>query len=99
MDVKSVNSFFVKLANGEYGLAKTFWLFNILPGVVISVFGEFIITPIFLFVYIIYLIPLLTGLWISASKYQGLKVWSVLTKIHVVMAALSIFSVFGIMAM
>ena len=80
--------FFGKLVNGDYGLAKTYWLFGVL---VAAIFIIVMNVPMswrwYLFIaigYTIYLFPLYVGIWSAANKYQGHKVWAVLAKIVVI---------------
>ncbi len=86
--------FFSKLSNGDFGLAKTFWLYNILASVVANILMKLVVSIeflIFVLVAIIaYSIPALIGLWKSASKYNGSKIWSVLAKIWPVFSVISL---------
>ncbi|MBA5248681.1 MAG: hypothetical protein FE834_03980 [Gammaproteobacteria bacterium] len=87
--------FFGKLSNGDFGLAKTYWIYNVLVNVVANILVELIVS-IELFVFVLvamiaYSIPALIGLWKSASKYKGSKIWSVLAKIVTILGI--IFSI------
>ncbi len=69
--------FFSKLSNGDFGLAKTYWLYNVLVGTVFNILMKLIISIEFFIIalvaYIAYSIPVLIGLWQSANKYKGKK--------------------------
>ena len=96
-----------KLVDGDYGLAKTFWL-----GVFL---GNFIWKLIFGFAYgvrfpsaliallgvcaVIYFGAVYLGVWNASTKYQGNKLWKYLSRIIVVagsvMMLLSFFALLG----
>lgn len=94
--------FLDRLADGDFGLAKTFWLFWILAQVVVfgavgllsevgSIETKTIITfsktiITFYFVYFVYLLPVFIGVWRAANYYQGNKVWSILAKIWIILS-------------
>ena len=89
----SVSSgFFSKLANGDFGLAKTYWLYGVLVGVIANVLSNVITSisglVIFMVVYTAYEIPVVMGVWRASSKYQGPRVWAILAKIAVVLGAI-----------
>ena len=88
--------FFGKLVDGDYGLAKTFWLFGVLGGFIIRILLfishirsiELLVQPERLSILILslttYYFPVFMGTWRAASKYQGKKIWAILAKIAVV---------------
>ena len=97
--------FFSKLAGGEFGLAKTYWLYGVLVGVVANVSTSFI-TSIFglvvtMIVYTAYEIPVLMGIWRASDKYQGPNAWAVLAKIAVILGAImlayGLFAIVGLL--
>jgi hypothetical protein len=85
---------------GKYGLAKVFWVYNVLVGFLVGV----IVTPtyhfllnssesnffIFLFEIVffgfifIYGFIVAIGVWNSATHYKGHKIWALMAKVHVV---------------
>ncbi|MEQ1531542.1 MAG: hypothetical protein ABL925_19680 [Methylococcales bacterium] len=78
---------FSKLANGDFGLAKTFvnsLLFGLIFGSVLQLLDSAGSIVVFLLFYTAYMIPLQMGLWNAADKYRGFKIWAVLAKILVV---------------
>jgi len=93
--------FFKKLQDGDYGLAKTYWLYgivvsivgNVLQRTILAAMGKdgillaFIIELIFVIYYVFFQLP---GLWRSAKKYQGPKVWAVSAQIITVIGAISV---------
>ena len=85
-------SFFHKLANGDFGLAKTYWLYGVLVGVLANIISNIITsTPglvIFMVVYAAYEIPVLMGIWRASDKYQGPSVWAVMAKIAVILGVI-----------
>jgi|GEM_PF-845416 len=103
--------FLKQLSDGDFGLAKTFWLYGVFcsllasglmslvgvigPGV-ISVFAGLM----FLF-YLYYYYFVLVGTWNSSDQYSGPALWAVLAKINVVLGFLqyiaAIFVLFGVL--
>lgn len=103
---KSSDGFFNKLSRGDYGLAKTYWLYGIGVGFPVSIVFSIIKSPgmiaIALLAYAAYEIPVLIGIWHSSTKYTGPKVWAVLAKVACVLGALmlllgGLFAIFGLM--
>ena len=81
--------FFRKLSNGDFGLAKTYWLYGVLVAFVLG-FGMKAVSSIGLLIILMlihsaYHILILIGTWRAATKYQGWKIWAVLGKIAVVL--------------
>lgn len=87
--------FFKKLGNGNFGLAKTFWLYNFLVNVVFSIITRLLLSynnySFYFFWLFIIFIPSLAyviivgmGVWSSAKNYLGPKIWAVLAKISVI---------------
>lgn len=86
--------FFGKLANGDFGLAKTYWIYGVLVGVVVNMFFSLLesrgVITIALLAYIVYAIPVIMGTWRAATKYAGPKIWAVLANIACVLGALQL---------
>lgn len=85
--------FFWKLINGDLGLAKTYWIFGVLGGSVISTASGFIDSIAALVVYIAihaaYNAVVMLGVWKAAKKYQGRKIWATLAQVMVILVAVS----------
>lgn len=88
----SERGFFGKLANGDFGLAKTYWLYGVLVGIVVNIISNAVTSVggvvILILAYTAYEIPVIMGTWRAANKYQGSKIWAVLAKIAVVLGAI-----------
>ena len=90
--------FFKKLMDGDFGLAKTYWLYGFLVGVIFGVVAQvaIYISPIlYLLVFLIsiaYYIPLAIGIWRAANRYTGPKIWAILAKIAVILGVLNIIA-------
>lgn len=102
---ESSDGFFGKLARGDYGLAKTYWLFGVLVGVIVTILCSIIKSPgmiaIAFLAYTAYEIPVIMGIWRSATKYTGTKAWAVLAKVACVLGPLmlvaGLFAIVGLM--
>lgn len=95
---------FSKLWNGDLGLAKTYWLYaTLLPNITLflivgilallassSVFQLFAdIFIIFILIINIFQLVAFVGVWRAGSKYQGSKLWVILSRIMVVIGSFS----------
>lgn len=84
--------FFGKLANGDFGLAKTYWLYGVLVGIVVNIISIVVTSVggvvILILAYTAYEIPVIMGTWRAANKYEGPKIWVFLAKIAVVLGAI-----------
>ena len=91
---KEEKIFFDKLVMGEYGLAKTFWLYGFLVRVLANGILRFIsdksIFIVCILLYLLYEFFVMIGTWHAANRYMGLKLWPALAKLIVI---------FGIFAM
>ena len=81
--------FLSKLKSGEFGLAKTYWLFGVIIFLPIPILRDIGIwsVEVLLIVYaatLIYLYFWTIGCWIAATNYEGAKIWTILTKIILV---------------
>jgi hypothetical protein len=88
----SEKSFFGKLANGDFGLAKTYWLYGVLVGfvtniLIMAISSTGILVVVFLAL-VAYSVPLYLGVWRAANKYEGRKLWSILAKIATVLGVI-----------
>ena len=86
------------LEAGDYGLAKTYWFFQIIPAFIASIVLRNLSPPnalLGLLAFVIYERFALPGVWKAATHYKGLKLWAVIAKIGVIGAipslALSVF--------
>ena len=96
--------FIKQLIDGDFGLAKTYWLYFVLGGIAVNLLLMIPISSsslglivVSMLAAIVYAIVVLTGVWNSASRYIGSKIWSVLAKI--IVGANSVFLVFTVILM
>jgi len=89
--------FFKKLSDGDFGLAKTYWLYGVLVSIVWNILIQGAILSdsialiiVVLLVTIIYSVFLLTGVWNASNRYTGLKIWAILAKIYVVLSVITL---------
>lgn len=103
-EAAAAKGFFGKLVNGEFGLAKTYWLYGVLVGIVVNIVSRGITSTgalMFLIVaYTAYEVPVLIGTWRAASMYKGPSVWAILAKIAIILGALMLaVSLLGVLAL
>jgi hypothetical protein len=100
-DTQEINDkgFFKKLSDGDFGLAKTYWLYGVLVGIVGNILmqgaalsGSKTLIIVLLLVMIVYAVLQLTGVWNASNRYTGLKIWVILAKIAVIIGVLSLLS-------
>ena len=77
--------FWRKLLDGDFGLAKTYWLFGVLPAIALNVLvGVVETTPTWLLLvvlfHLVYWMVVAIGCWRAATQYQGFVMWPVLVK-------------------
>ncbi len=94
----SGKGFLRKLIDGDYGLARTYWVYGVLVGLlfnpVYAVIDQVIegtdvqiaAFGLVLTVQIIYSVLLLIGLWRAAKRYQGRAIWARLVQLLVVVS-------------
>ena len=102
LDPKAGQDFFRRLRNGEFSLARTFWLYNIVCTFVMALVGNLIVgligpgaigtildiaVSLFLFVYAVHCYM---GIWRSASRYTGLALWAMLARFYTVLGFVAI---------
>lgn len=87
---------FARLIDGDFGLAKTYWLFGALVGflwsfpvAILQFTGHSTFSNVLLFVHLGYSYIVMAGVWSAANRYDGLKLWAILAKISVVLGVLS----------
>jgi hypothetical protein len=86
---------------GNIGLAPTYWFFGTFLGLAISFMGfliseqsAFLLVLYFAFV-LLYMVWISVGIWRSAGKYQGKRVWIALARLGVILGALQGIATFG----
>jgi hypothetical protein len=84
--------FWSRLSSGDFGLAKTYWLYGVLVGVIVNISSNAVTSAdtliLLILAYAIYSVPVLMGIWNAASKYEGLQLWAILAKIATILGAL-----------
>ncbi|KXS32537.1 MAG: Uncharacterized protein AWT59_1370 [Candidatus Gallionella acididurans] len=93
----SLQLFMENLWFGDLGLATTYWVYGVLGGIVwgIAIFalkpdpqGDLILVLWSLFA--CYYFVVYVGVWRSATKYVGNKIWTVLAKFAVIIVVLPV---------
>lgn len=98
--------FFGKLANGDFGLAQTYWIYMVLVSFVVNIILNFVTSIgvyfIFLIAFAAYWLTAAMGTWNAANKYKGNIVWPILAKTAVVFGAImlvvSLFTAFSLIS-
>ena len=100
----TTKGFIKQLIDGDFGLAKTYWLYFVLGSNLLWLLLMFPISASSLGLIVVstlaviaYDIVVLTGIWNSASRYTGSMIWSVLAKI--IVGANAVFLVFAVILM
>ena len=96
-EFKNSSFFLSRLFKGEYSLPKAYWLFCVIPSVVLgNVLGRIILLigglDLFISFFLVlvgYFLIAFIGTWRSANKYAGWKVWSFLAKVACILGFLS----------
>jgi len=92
--------FFSRLVNGDFGLAKTYWLYGVAVGIVINFLSRIVPSlgalAVILVLAIPYQVMVLLGVWRAADKYQGRKAWAILAKIATVLGWLGVLASLGV---
>ncbi len=74
---------------GNFGLAKTYWLFGVLVGLLVGwVLNNFWLGILFWIIaipYLFYWIAVSIGVWNAATKYRGNPLWAILAQISVIL--------------
>ncbi len=92
--------FFSRLASGDFGLAKTYWLYGLVISVAINMALKVVtslgVLAVAILAVTLYQVIVLLGIWRAASRYQGWKVWAILAKIATVLGWLSVLASVGV---
>jgi hypothetical protein len=95
----SSKGFIKQLMDGDFSLAKTYWLYGVLGSVVMNLLlifpmmsGSLSLIIVAGLISVAYAVIVLTAIWNSASKHTGSKFWSVMAKIIVVFNSLYLLS-------
>jgi hypothetical protein len=94
-------SFFIRLKDGDFGLAKTYWLYGVVVNLILSIptylVSNLSLLILFTIIGLIYGVLVLIGIWNSASRYEGLKLWAILARLATILGFIIIsVSVIGL---
>ncbi len=85
-------SFLGKIVDGDYGLAKTYWLYGVLPGSIANLLSYAISQDSLFFVffsaYTAYDVLVLVGTWRAANTYRGPRIWAIMAKAAVLLSSM-----------
>ena len=83
-------SFIKTLLSGDFGLAKTFWMYVFMLGMFVNIgivmvpeVSIGILAILILITSTLFAIPLHIAMWRAANKYRGPKIWAILAKLNV----------------
>ena len=85
--------FLNKLKNGEFGLAKTYWLYGVIVALPFNIIIEYIVLNTITFnvlflIEIAYFYFWIIGCWKAASEYEGNGPWPFLTKLFIIITVI-----------
>lgn len=91
---------FTKLFNGDYGLAKTFWLGCFLPNILWKIIFMIaigmklprVLILIIVVCFVLYFFAAYIGLWSASNKYKGSRFWAYLSKFLVLLGLIALFA-------
>src|SRR5437879_4263655 len=94
-------SFIAEVMGGDFGLADGYWWLGVFGGgllsIPVAIFNEALGMPqaaaVLFLIYVVYIVPVLIGIWNAAGKYKGRKVWAITARVIAVLAALKVASV------
>jgi len=94
-------SFIAEVMAGDFGLANAYWWLGVFGGgllsIPIAIFNEALAMPkaaaVLFLIYLVYIVPVLIGIWNAAGKYKGRKAWAITARVIAVLAALKVASV------
>jgi hypothetical protein len=107
-DTQEINDkgFFKKLSDGDFGLAKTYWLYGILVSIgaqivmaVVEMSESVALIIIISLVMFGYFVFQIIGVWNASNRYTGSKIWAVLAKISAVLSVLGLILGLGVLLM
>ena len=98
-----MKDFLLKLKEGDYGLAKTYWLYGVVVNIVYRIVDivltalSYELSILVFFIMVGYSYFGIIGMWNAASKYEGLKLWGIIAKVLAVLGGLgTILAVFAV---
>ncbi len=84
-DDVSSKGFFSKLMHGDFGLAKTYWLYGVAASYAGSLLSSLIPSLggqlVYMTLWLAYDVILTIGIWRAANRYDGRRAWAILAKI------------------
>ena len=95
---------FKGLKDGDFGLAKTYWLFGVLGNLILTLpmdgIDNFTPFAIYSLLCLAYSVTVLLGIWNSANRYTGFKLWAILAKLAAILGLLFvILSIFLLLSL
>jgi hypothetical protein len=83
-----------RLISGDFGLAKTYWIFGVAVGIVASLvvsgISNRLLLTLFSVAYLVYWTATSVGIWNAATKYEGNPAWAMLAKGAVVLGFIAV---------
>jgi hypothetical protein len=83
---------FKGLKDGDFGLAKTYWLFFVLGTLILTLpmdgLTNLVPFAIYSLLCLAYSVTVILGVWNSANRYTGLKLWAILAKLAAIIGFL-----------
>lgn len=87
--------FFALLIKGEFGLARTYWLFGVALGLVAIIamasMPSMPFVTLFATIYGLFAAVVLVGIWRAGSAYQGPVIWPLLARLTGVAGFVALF--------
>ena len=98
-----MKDFLLKLKAGDYGLAKTYWLYGVVVNIVYRIVDivltalSYELSILVFFIMVGYSYFQIIGIWNAANRYEGLKAWAIIAQgLALIGGLITILTVFAV---
>ena len=97
-----MKDFLLKLKAGDYGLAKTYWLYGVVVNIGFRLVdmllaASYELSILVFFIMVGYTYFQIIGIWNAANRYEGLKAWAIIAQgLALIGGLITILAVFAV---